>query len=646
MTKQKTRPDQEFSVEDLTEALRGARVGVWDWDIPSNFLRWSDVTLNIYGMQPEEFHNSFESFAPRVHPEDRESLQRIIGEAIATRADDFVGNQRVTLPDGSIRWVEGRGRVISDEQGNPVRMLGTVVDATERRQSEERLRQSDERLRLFTAHATDYVYDASVSGQVAVPNIVAGSFERTTGMTADDVVARGGWVAVIHPDDRERSLALMGELAKGHSVLNEYRIIDGAGKTRWLRDRVVPVLDGTGALTRIVGGVTDITEQRALEERLVEAQRMEALARLAAGVAHDFNNLLTVLAGEIAFVRDPKATPQNLAESFAEIDATLGRATRLTASLLAFGRKQVGALRVIDMGDTVQRAEPMLVRSAGERIRVRIVSHDRDLRVAADPNDIHLVLLNLALNARDAMPDGGEFRIELRQAQLTQESRERPAELKPGRYLALSVADTGVGIPEASRAEVFQPFFTTKGHGGTGLGLPTCLGIIERYGGVLSLQQSSPAGTTFQIYLPLCDKAAVANPAVAVREMVGGSEHVLLVEDDPGVRSVTERGLRARGYRVTGVVSSEAALALGEALSSVDVLVTDVRLPGISGLDLAAKLRERFPTLPVLTMSGHVEDPRQQAALTAGKYAFLAKPFSLPGLLLRLREVLEATQVP
>lgn len=641
----KTPPSPAFSAEDLATALGGARVGVWDWDIPSNYLRWSAETLAIYGMQPAEFHNSFESFMPRVHPEDQASLQKTIEAALAAGSDDFVGNHRVLMPDGSLRWVEGRGRVISDANGTPVRMLGTVVDATERYRAELRMRETDERLRLFTAHATDYVYDASVSGDTALPNIVAGSFERTTGMTPVDVANRGGWANVIHPDDRERSMALLGEMAKGRTVLNEYRIIDGAGKTRWLRDRIVPVLVD-GVLSRIVGGVTDITEQRALEERLVEAQRMEALARLAAGVAHDFNNLLTVLTGEIAFLRDPTTSRAALDQSFHEIDATLARATRLTSSLLAFGRKQVGPLRVIDLGDTVMRARTLLMRSAGERVNVQVLAREPDLRVAADSNDVHLVLLNLTFNARDAMPDGGSILIDVTSVDFTTESPGRPPELKPGRYVSLAVTDTGPGIPEESRPHIFQPFFTTKGHGGTGLGLPTCLGIVERYGGVLFLKQSVPGGTTFQMYLPRSDKAVVDARPVAVREMVGGSERVLLVEDDPSVRSVTERGLRARGYHVTAVVSAEDALALGNELNSIDILVTDVRLPGISGLDLAAQLRERFPFLPVLTMSGHVEDPKQQAALTAGKYAFLAKPFSLPGLLMRLREVLEATPRP
>ncbi len=638
----KMSPSELFSVADLLEALEGAKVGVWDWDMATNYLRWSDVTLRLYGMERHEFNNTFESFLPRVLPEDQLSFQRTIENAIATRSPGFDGTQRVRQPDGSLRWLEGRGRVITNADGQPIRMLGTVIDATERLQSEPRLRESDERLRLFTTHATDYVYDADVKGEVAVPNIVAGSFERTTGLTADVVRDLGGWAQVIHPEDRERAMMSFGELSQGRSVVIEYRIVDGRGRTRWMRDRVVPILDEAGALSRLVGGVTDITEQRALEGRLLEAQRMEALARLAAGVAHDFNNLLTVLTGELSFLREPSATPQSMERGFAEIDATIDRAARLTASLLAFGRKQTGPLRVVDLADTLRLAQPMLTRGAGERVRVHLNIHGSDLRVAADPNDLHMVFLNLTLNARDAMPEGGAVVIEAGVEDVLQDDPHRPPELKSGRYVSVSVKDTGLGIPAQVRAEIFQPFFTTKGPGGTGLGLPTCLGIVQRYGGVLFLKESSAEGTTFQIFLPLSEKPATATVAeVTPREGGGHGEHVLLVEDDDAVRTITQRGLSLRGYRVTGVASSEEALALGEALQSVDLLLTDVRLPGISGLDLVAKLRASFPSLRVLVISGHVEDPAHQAALSAGKHAFLPKPFSLTGLLHRLNQVFE-----
>ena len=626
--------DEQFSSRDLIHAMRSARVGVWDWDIVTNHLRWSDEMLRLYAMEASEFNNTFECFMPRVLPEDLAEVQRSIEQAIATRADDFEGVHRIVLPDGKIRWIEGRGRVISDANGNPVRMLGTAQDATNRRSAEERLR-------LFTAHANDFVYDTAVDGTHASPTIVAGSFERTTGMTPEQAAARGGWSALIHPDDRASIVSARdAELALGNSVLHEYRITDAAGNIKWLRDRVVPVLDERGKLVRTVGGVTDITEQRALEERLRQAQRMEALARLAASVAHDFNNLLTVLSADFFFLREPSTTPQMLEQSYNEIEATLERAARLTSSLLAFGRKLVGPLSVIDLGEALLRAQPMLINGAGPKVRVNFNVKDLGIRVAADPSDIQLVLLNLVLNARDAMPEGGAVLIETAAVELNESATLLPSGLTAGRYASLMVKDTGQGVPLEAANQIFEPFFTTKGHGGTGLGLPTCLGIVQGYGGALFLTESSAKGSTFQILLPLSQKGTTPATVPSASVTTDAKERVLLVEDDEIVRSVTVRGLQLGGYHVTSVACAEEALALGEGLLQIDLLLTDVQLPGASGLDLALKLRASFPSLPVLVVSGHVEDPRQQAELSEGKYSFLPKPYTIKELLARLRDVI------
>ncbi len=527
------------------------------------------------------------------------------------------------------------------DDGSPLRMIGTSVDITERKNNEETLRKGEERLRLFTTHANDYVYDASLVGELALPEIVAGSFERTTGMTVQDVIDRGGWAQVVHPEDRERSMALLGELARGRSILNEYRIIDGHGRTRWLRDRLVPVFNDEGGLYRLVGGVTDITEQRALEEQLVEAQRMEALARMAAGVAHDFNNLLTVLMAEVSLLQRPEVADQDRTRSFSAIDATLERAAHLTSSLLAFGRKNIGPARVIDLAAAVINAEPMLSRAASARVQVKLEVTNNQVKVVADPNDIQLVLLNLTLNARDAMPKGGALTIALEAITLTAADVSRPAELLAGPYARLWVRDEGEGIASGQSSRIFEPYFTTKGHGGTGLGLPTCLGIVKRYGGLLRLCETSQEGTLFEILLPISADPLFSRAPIAPRTMVGGSEHILLVEDDDAVRNVAERVLKERGYKVTSAESAEAALALGDVLATVDVLFTDVRLPGESGLGLAITLRQTLPGMKVLVMSGHVEDPEQQTQLADGRYPFLAKPFTVQGLLLRLREVLD-----
>jgi len=634
----------EFPVDDLQEALRGAGVGIWAWDLATGAVRWSDITMAIYELAPGEFGGTFDAFETKLHPEDRQRVSDAIQVAVATLQQDYVIEYRLLFHDERIKWLEGRGRVIAGADGKAIRMVGTLLEVTERKVNDEKLRKGEERLRLFTSCATDYVYDATISGELALPEIVAGSFERTTGMTPQEVADRGGWVALIHPDDREHSRAMLPQLMQGHSVVNEYRIIDGSGRTRWLRDRVVPILNSEGVLARLVGGVSDITEQRALEERLVEAQRMESLARLAAGVAHDFNNLLTVLMAESSFLRDPEATEQLRGQSLYEIDTTLERAANLTSSLLAFGRKNVSPLMVIELGDAVAKSRAMLTRAAGERAMVEISRGDAAINVVADPNDIHLVLLNLTLNARDSMPHGGRILVDSRAVQLQASDPDRPPELSPGSYARLSVQDEGAGIAKEVRDSIFEPYFTTKGYGGTGLGLPTCLGIVKRYGGVLRLGESQGKGSVFQIFLP-ASPLPVATPAlVPGRTTIGGHEHILLVEDDASVRNVAMRILKDRGYKVTAAASAEEALAMGDALDRIDGVLTDVRMPGKSGLAMASELRYRRSDLPILVMSGHVEDPEQQMQLSEGKYPFIAKPFSSGGLLLRMREVLDANK--
>ncbi len=637
-----SRPDDDFPVEDLKEALRSAGVGIWTWKIATGALRWSDMTLSIFELRPDEFRGDFESFMSRVHPDDRKQVQTVIGDAVSNMTQDFLIEHRLLLPDGRVKWLEGRGRVVAAADGTADRMIGTALDTTLRKTAEERLRKGEERLRLFTTHATDYVYDATISGEVALPEIVAGSFERTTGMTPQEVTDRGGWMAVVHPDDRDRSIGLISELAQARSVSNEYRIIDAAGRTRWLRDRIVPILNDEGVLCRLVGGVTDITEQRALEERLVESQRMEALARLAAGVAHDFNNLLTVLMAESSFLRIHDATPQAREKSLTGIDAALERAKNLTSSLLAFGRKNVTPALVIDLCQAVQNSRSMLVRAAGERIVIETAVDSAQINVLADPNEIHLVLLNLTLNARDAMPQGGRVLVSVKSVSLTATSPLRPSELPPGVYAQLCVCDGGAGIAADVAGKIFEPYFTTKGHGGTGLGLPTCLGIVQRYGGALSLRETSSKGSVFEILLPVSAMPLSTAAPRPPRILIGGHEHILLVEDDASVRAIAERILVDRGYKVTAVASTEEALALGAVLQAVHAVLTDLRLPGQSGLELVAQLRKSRPAVPVLVMSGHVEDPVHQGQLSEGKYPFLAKPFSVTGLLLRLREVLDA----
>lgn len=632
-------------LEIFKEAARSAQVGVWLWDVKSGEILWSETTLEIYGVQESEFDGSFESLLGRVHPDDRNLLIQKVDHALENVEQDYRIEHRILTPGGSVRWIEGRGRVIVDDDGVPVRMLGTVTDVTRRRQAEEKKGLIEERLRLFSAHASDYVYDAAVDGSVAIPDIVAGSFERTTGMTKEEVAARGGWTAIIHPDDRAQAMSRLPELRAGQSVLNEYRIVSPRGQVRWVRDRVVPVLDAEKNLVRVVGGVTDITEQKALEEGLIHAQRADALARLAGGVAHDFNNLLTVLIADVSFLRQSECNGKTRQQTLDEIDRTLDRAKHLTGSLLTFGRKQAGPAMVTDVAEALRAAEPLLRRAVGEHISLKLRVTQAPVRVLANPNDLQLVLLNLTLNARDAMPDGGVVNIQLAVATVAADDPSYPVHIRPGEYASITVTDTGAGIDKKSAAQIFDPYFTTKGASGTGLGLPTCLGIAQRCGGSLDLAASSAGGSTFRLLIPATQLAATDATPPRQTESPSGTEHILVVEDDPAVRAVAERVLRYHGYFVSSAGCVEEGLALLRSSTRVvDALLTDVRLPGESGLELVERLKLQQPHFPVLVMSGHVADPQQVAELSRGNYPFLQKPFTAKALADRIREVLDGRQ--
>lgn len=629
--------------EVFEEAAKSAQMGVWLWDIRSGRITWSERIYELYQCAKDDFDGTFEGFRGRLHPDDVELVQEAISLAVANSSQDYVVEHRIVTPSGEVRWLEGRGRVVV-EGGQPIQMLGTAIDVTARKAAEALLRSAEAQLRLFSEHASDYVYDAYLDGTRAVPDIVAGSFERTTGLTPSEIEARGGWLQVVHPEDRARSMALFPELMKGRSLLNEYRIIDGSGGVRWLRDRIVPVLDSDGNLKRIVGGVTDVTTERALQDQLASAQRQEALARLAGSVAHDFNNLLTVLMAEVSFLKDAAISPADRDRSWLEVDDTLERAAQLTSSLLAFGRKQVGLVQVIDVGKVARGSLGILRKTVGEKITVSLEVTDASLPAVANASDLHLCLLNLTFNARDAMPDGGNLRITVDQVSLNSETA-GVTSAPPGNYVRILIADEGKGIGAEDVRKIFDPYFTTKGSSGTGLGLPTCQSIAQRYGGTLELMTTSASGTTFRVLLPKSTHSVATLAEVPFRAVVGGTERLLLIEDDPAVRHTTERTLRERGYTVTACASAEEALALDLRDLRIDGVLTDIRLPGKSGLELAALLREQKPALPILVMSGHVDNPEHIAALSAGRYPMLSKPFHVDALARRMREVLDGAGV-
>ncbi|HVS01218.1 MAG TPA: ATP-binding protein [Thermoanaerobaculia bacterium] len=388
----------------------------------------------------------------------------------------------------------------------------------------------------------------------------------------------------------------------------------------------------------------DVTARRQLEEELVQAQKMEAVGRLAGGMAHDFNNLLTAITGYCDLASRRLQQGHSVADDLGEIRRAAERAARLTRQLLAFSRKQVLQPEVIDANDVVREVEAMLERLVGDDVRLLTRLSPEAGRVRVDRMQLQQVLLNMAVNARDAMPDGGRLTIETSGVQVDEELARLHAGVRPGPHVVLAVSDTGIGMDAATRKRIFEPFFTTKESGkGTGLGLSMAYGFITQSEGAIWVYSEPGKGTTFKIYLPRIE-APEASPTghqvPAAAPAAAGGERVLVAEDEPAVRELVSRLLRRQGYRVVVAASGAEALAVAAAAERFDLLVTDVVMADMDGRRLAAALRRTAPGLPVVFMSGYSQESAPGLRELAGGDHFLQKPFTADDLAARVRQAL------
>jgi two-component system, cell cycle sensor histidine kinase and response regulator CckA len=446
----------------------------------------------------------------------------------------------------------------------------------------------------------------------------------------------------IHPDDRERvDAAFLQTAQNGGDMHVEFRVVWPDGTLRWLSDHGEVVRDAAGTPEYLTGAAVDVTERKLAEERLIQAQRMDAVGHLAGGVAHEINNMMQVVLGYSSMILD-RLGDHSPATELRQIHRSAARAADITSQLLAFSRRQQLRAQVLDLNELIRGTEHMLHRVLGED-KVFVLDLAEDLgQVRADRGQLEQVLLNLTLNARDAMPMGGRFTIITRNVSLPTRNATVPAEdeLPSGSYVRVSVSDTGHGMDAATRARIFEPFFTTKPVGqGSGLGLATVFGIVRQSGGTVRLRSSPGEGATFSIYLPQVRTEAL--PTANVREIPRGergSGTVLVVEDEAQVRDFTCRVLAAHGYdcieAANGVEALDIMRRRGDSITAV---VTDVVMPGLGGGALAKQLAELQPTLPVLFTSAYAGEEVVRRGLIPADAAFLQKPFSPEVLVAKLQ---------
>jgi PAS domain S-box-containing protein len=549
----------------------------------------------------------------------------------------------IELKDGSA--LDRYSSPVFGKDGEYYGRAWTFRDITAHKKTENALRESNEKFTQLADHITDAFWIRSADMREV--HYVSPAFERIWGRSAETLYASPQeWVEFTLPEDRERVVAAFVALTRDTPNLDiEYRIVRPGGEIRSVRARGFQVRDAEGHLIRLTGIVTDVTEWRRSAEALFQAQKLETVGKLAGGIAHEFNSLLTAIIGQSELLVGDLPAGSPLAKNATEITKAAGRAATLTRQLLAYGRRAVHQPESLDLSRVIANMEGMLHHLMGDDVAVQILPAAGLHAVKADAGQIEHVIMNMAINARDATPNGGRLTLQTANVSFDMKSMSPCPGLAPGDYALLTITDTGTGMKEEVRGRAFEPFFTTKdvGHG-TGLGLSTCYGIIKQSGGDITVTSEPGRGTTFRIYLPRVDRpTTIPCQSLDSPGLPRGTETILLVEDDPALREMAATLLRRLGYAVLVAASGNEALSLTQQrdVSPPDLMLTDMAMPNMNGKELSQRVRSLHPHIRILLMSGH---PRSAVAdhnvLNEG-LPLLQKPFTPSGLAQKLREVLD-----
>jgi two-component system cell cycle sensor histidine kinase/response regulator CckA len=595
----------------------------------------SDAIEEISGYPASDFiGNQVRSFASVIHPDDTENMSDAISAQLPYEVE-----YRILRPSGEVRWVYERGRGLRNPDGR-VMIDGAIFDVTERRHAERALAESEAKFRSIVETTKEWIWAEDAETRLTYTNP---AIEDILGYKPEELLGRDV-TELLHEDDRER-------VAKEHPKWQQegwsdltlrWRHQDGS--FRHLESNATPIFGPDGEFAGWWGADRDVTERVELEDQLRQAQKMEAVGRLAGGIAHDFNNLLMAIQGygDFALAKLEDVHPAHA--DVQEVRKAADRAASLTGQLLAFSRKQVLRPEVLDLNDVVRDVEGMLRRLIGEHVEVQLALDPSLPLVRLDRGQIEQVFMNLVLNARDAMPGGGKLTVTTRRIDVSPARAERVIGLEPGPHALLVVGDSGFGMDAETRAHALEPFFTTKEQGkGTGLGLATVYGIVSQSGGTLVLDSTPGKGTAVSIFLPVAVETRALPTVPTDGARPAGSETILLAEDEHVVRKLVQEILQQAGYTVLTASDGREALRLSkDHHGAIDLLVTDVVMPGMSGRDVAERLWLARPDTKVLYMSGYTDVAVFDPSVLDPGSAFLQKPFSSADLAQKVREILDA----
>ncbi len=612
----------------LAEAERVAHMGSWIWDLRRNRVIWSNELYRILGYDPDSDLPSIEAFFARVHPMDLARARESTRRAMETGVPEMF-QYRLLLPGNRVREVLANAAYLFDDKGVLQRAVGTVLDLTSSRQAlgeNRRIRALLEETQRLTSTGS-WEWDRTTDSREWSPELY-----NILGLPKTTPPSLEAFESHIHPEDKAQYRALLERALRTGEVASmfECRILRG-DEVRRARFVSGPVANERGELVGARGTISDVTTQSKLEEQLQQSRKMEAIGQLSGGIAHDFNNLLMILFDAVERLRHEDDKEQCIED----IEAAAQSAAALTQRLLAFGRKAILTPKLRDLTGVVDEMRALVSRTIGEHIETRFEYRERPLIVRIDPHQVQQVLLNLIVNARDAMPDGGNLLVSVERALVEARSE---LELAPGPYALVVVQDTGTGMDAATQAKVFEPFFTTKGVGkGTGLGLSVVYGAMKQCGGTVSVESALGKGTTFRLYFPIEHGDLV--PSERPPEARPERQRVLLVEDDDDVRRAVHGMLRRAGFEIIATNGAAQALAEWARLGGdVDILTTDVVMPGMQGDKLAERLLADKPSLRVLFITGYA-DRTLVTGTMPGRVAVLQKPFASADLLAALERL-------
>ncbi len=592
----------------------------------------------VMGYSPEELHAS--SAFEQIHPDDRERVKEAAREARHSGTGQTL-EYRLRHKNGAWLVLESTSSVIRNANGGPEKLVIVNRNITERKRAEEALRRSEADFRSVVEDAPYGIYRASITGRFLQVNPAVRKmlgYEQERELLERDLATD----IFQHNGEYQRLTELLMQTEEVKDIEMEWKRKDGTAITVRCSGRSINDESGVPAYFAVFA--EDVTEKRVLEKQLRMAQKMEAIGRLSGGIAHDFNNLLGVIIGYSRVLKRALGASNALCEHAVEIEKAGERAASLTKQLLAFSRQQVLTPAVLDLNALTSDMQGMLPRLLGEDIEVTMVLDPELGSVKADQSQIEQVIMNLAVNARDAMPTGGKLKIQTANVELDQTYTRNHPGSKAGTYVLLAVTDTGKGMDAATLTHIFEPFFTTKERGqGTGLGLATVYGIVKQSNGYIGVDSSLGKGASFQIYLPRHEgQPAAKEQKSGPPENLRGTESILLAEDSESLRKLAQTNLESAGFRVLSACSGEEALEIASRHGSTfDLLLTDVVMPGMNGRVLAEQLSPRQPGMKVLYMSSYTDSfIAGHGVLNPGTH-LLHKPFTEDALIRKVREVLD-----